>query len=108
MKESAGGAPPDFDKVIHERARLRILVYLASSGEPEVGFTDIRKDLSMTAGNLSIQLGILGEAGYIHVRKAFVGKKPYTGASLTPLGEKALEDYLDGMESILSLLRKGR
>ncbi len=108
MKEAPGGAPPDFDKVIHERARLRILVYLASSREAEVGFTDLKRDLGMTAGNLSVQLGTLDEAGYIAVRKAFIGRRPYPGASLTPLGERALAKYLDEMESMLALLRKGR
>jgi DNA-binding MarR family transcriptional regulator len=108
MSKAAGDAPPDFDKLIHEQARLRILVYLASSREPEVGFTDLRRDLGMTAGNLSVQLGTLDAAGYITVRKAFIGRKPFTGASLTPLGERALANYLDEMESMLALLRKGR
>jgi len=108
MKEATGGAPPGLDKVIHEQARLRILVYLASSREREVGFTDLKRDLGMTAGNLSVQLGTLDSAGYISVRKAFVGRKPFTGASLTPLGERALANYLDEMESMLALLRKSR
>jgi DNA-binding MarR family transcriptional regulator len=108
MNKAAGGAPPDFDKLIHEQTRLRILVYLASSRETEVGFTDLKRDLGMTAGNLSVQLGTLDAAGYIAVRKAFIGRKPYTGASLTPLGEKALANYLDEMESMLALLRKDR
>ena len=108
MKGGEYGAPPEFDKIIHERARLRILVYLASSQEAEVGFTDIKKDLGMTAGNLSVQLGTLEEAGYILLRKAFVGKKPYTGASLTPIGEMALERYLNEVESMLALLRDGK
>ena len=108
MKDEVRSAPPEFDKVIHERARLRILVYLASSREAEVGFTDMKRDLAMTAGNLSVQLGTLEEAGYILLRKAFVGKKPYTGASLTPIGKMALERYLNDMESTLALLRDGR
>ena len=108
MNDERGNAPPDLDKVIHERARLRILVYLASSRDAEVGFTDLKRDLEMTAGNLSVQLGTLEEAGYIQLRKTYVGKRPYTGARLTPQGERALENYLDEMESVLSLLRKRR
>ena len=106
--KSQGGAALDFDKVVHERARLKILVYLASSRESEVGFPEIRKDLDMTGGNLSVQLGTLEEAGYISIRKTFIGKKPYTGLSLTPEGALALERYLDNMQSMLSLLRNGR
>jgi DNA-binding MarR family transcriptional regulator len=99
---------PDPDKVIHERARLRILVYLSSSGESESGFTDIKKDLAMTSGNLSAQLGTLETAGYIAIQKSFQGKKPFTGVSLTPAGKLALERYLDEMESLLASLREGR
>ena len=108
MKDEGRGAPPEFDKVIHERARLRILVYLASSQEAELGFTDVKRDLGMTAGNLSVQLGTLEETGYIQLRKTYVGKKPYTGIRLTPLGADALDRYLSDMESMLSSLRKSR
>jgi len=108
MRDEESGVPPDFDKVIHERARLRILIYLASSHDAELGFTDIKRDLAMTAGNLSIQLGTLEEAGYIQLRKTYMGKKPYTGASLTLAGKSALERYLNEMESMLTLLRAGR
>ena len=108
MQGDESRIPPDFDKVIHERARLRILVYLASSQEAELGFTDMKRDLAMTAGNLSVQLGTLEEAGYIQLRKTYVGKKPYTGASLTLAGESALECYLNEMESMVALLRDGK
>jgi DNA-binding MarR family transcriptional regulator len=108
MKGEEAGPRMEFDRIVHERARLRILVYLASSQEPEAGFTDMKRELDMTSGNLSVQLGTLEEAGYVEIRKAFVGKKPYTGASLTPAGEMALERYLDEMESMLALLRSGK
>ncbi|MCX7028151.1 MAG: transcriptional regulator [Spirochaetes bacterium] len=99
---------PDLDKVIHERARLRILVFLASSAESETGFTDLKSGLGMTAGNLSAQLSTLEEAGYIALRKTFIGKKPFTGVSLTLSGDKALEQYLDEMESMLAAARGRR
>jgi len=108
MNGEENSATPEFDRIIHERARLRILVYLASSQETEAGFTDIKKDLAMTAGNLSVQLGTLEEAGHIRLRKSFVGKKPYTGVSLTPQGAHALDNYLNEMESMLAMLRAGK
>jgi DNA-binding MarR family transcriptional regulator len=108
MKGEEGGLRPEFDRIVHERARLRILVYLASSQGSEAGFTDMKKDLAMTSGNLSVQLTTLEEAGYVEIRKVFLGKKPFTGISLTPAGEIALERYLDGIESMLSSLRKGK
>lgn len=100
------GAPPNPDKVIHERARLRILVYLASSEEPETGFTLMQSELGMTAGNLSVQLATLESSGYVRVSKSFVGRKPYTGISLTPEGKNALENYLGEMQAMLASLSR--
>ncbi len=97
--------PPDPEKIIHERARLRILVYLASSPETEVGFPVLKQDLDMSAGNLSIQLKTLDEAVY-QVTKSFKGRKPYTGIRLSAQGEGALNRYLDEMESMLNAVRE--
>lgn len=93
------------DKVIHERARLMVLTYLASSGEAEVGFTQIRDELGYTAGNLSVQLRTLEEAGYIEISKKFVANKSYTGARLTPAGQRALDAYLAELEVIVASLK---
>ena len=49
----------DLDKVIHERSRLRILTFLASSVSGEVAFTELRDALGLSAGNLSVQLRTL-------------------------------------------------
>jgi DNA-binding HxlR family transcriptional regulator len=108
MKDQETETRPALDRIIHERARLKILVFLASSQDPETGFTDIKQALDMSSGNLSVQLGTLEEAGYVEIRKAFKGRKPYTGISLTPAGKSALGLYLDELESMLSLLRKGK
>lgn len=98
------GAPPNPDKVVHERSRLRILVYLATSEEPEIGFTLLQSELGMTAGNLSVQLATLESSDYVTINKSFVGRKPYTGISLTPAGKTALENYLGEMEAMIASL----
>jgi Transcriptional regulators len=97
----------DLDKVIHERSRLRILTYLASSGKGETGFTEIRDQLGFTGGNLSIQLKTLEEAGYVSMDKRFVENKSYTGVSITVAGHKALSEYLDELEVIVASLKSG-
>ncbi|MGO8694129.1 MAG: transcriptional regulator [Rectinemataceae bacterium] len=95
----------DLDKVIHERARLMILTYLASSDKAETGFTEIREELGMSAGNLSVQLRTLEEAGYVKIDKRFIENKPYTGIGLTVRGQQALTDYLGELEVIVASLR---
>jgi|GEM_PF-93248 len=95
----------DLDKVIHERSRLMVLTYLASSDKAETGFTELRDELGMSAGNLSVQLKTLEEAGYVKIEKRFVDNKPYTGVALTAQGQRALSEYLGELEVIVASLR---
>jgi DNA-binding MarR family transcriptional regulator len=97
----------DLDKVIHERSRLRILTFLASSTSGEVGFTELREALGFTSGNLSVQLKTLEEAGYLKIDKRFVANKSYTGLRLTDAGESALTSYLGELEFIVASLKIG-
>ncbi len=96
----------DLDNVIHERSRLRILTFLASS-EGEVGFQELREALGFSSGNLSVQLRTLEEAGYLRIDKRFVANKSYTGLRLTEAGESALTAYLAELEIIVASLRGG-
>ncbi len=96
----------ELDRVIHEKSRLMILTYLASSDSPHTPFTELRDALSMTAGNLSIQLKNLDEAGYLEIDKSFRHKKPNTNLRLTVSGRQALELYMIELEVILASVRK--
>ena len=96
---------PQLDKVIHERVRLSILAYLASSTEPSV--TELKEKLELTAGNLSIQLRNLEEVGYVEITKSFVDNRPNTAVRLTTEGGRALTDYLSEMEALISALKSG-
>lgn len=95
----------ELDKIIHERARLMILTFLASSQQNEVGFTEIRDSLGFTAGNLSVQLRTLEEAGYVEIEKRFVDNKSFTGVRLTNQGQRALSTYLSELELIVTSLK---
>lgn len=105
--QGRGLAALDLDKIIHERSRLMVLTYLASSDRAETGFTELRDELGMSAGNLSVQLKTLEEAGYVQIEKRFVDNKPYTGVRLTSRGQSALTNYLGELEVIVSSLRGG-
>ncbi len=95
------------DRVIHERARLVILSYLAASGEREVPFTELRDELGMTAGNLSIQLKVLSDAGFVRIDKRYKDRRPFTGATLTAEGSLALSAYLREVEALIGSIRGG-
>jgi DNA-binding PadR family transcriptional regulator len=67
----------------------------------EADFVYLRETANATAGNLSVQLDKLSEAGYISVEKTFEGKKPRTICRITPVGLNAFENYVDALKSYL-------
>lgn len=105
MKEERKLGELELDRIVHERARLMILTHLASSTEAETGFTELKGSLAMSAGNLSVQLRTLEDAGYVGIEKRFRDKKPWTGVALTVEGRKAIEAYLKDLEVIVASLR---
>ena len=72
-------------------------------GLKEAEFTYIKEKTNATAGNLSVQIQKLKEAGYIDVMKQFKDNYPQTTCKITPLGIKAFEDYVKNLQSYLSV-----
>ena len=98
--------PLELDKIIHERARLMILTYLAGlEGRSLASFQEIKDALDLSSGNLSVQLRNLEQAGDIAIEKRFEDNRPVTEARLTQEGQKALTQYLDEMERIIQAAR---
>lgn len=95
----------ELNKIIHERARLRILTYLATSSRGAVSFGELQEKLSLTSGNLSIQLRKLKEADYVEIHKTFKDNKPFTTVTLTTNGSKSLNEYVEEMESLIAALK---
>jgi DNA-binding MarR family transcriptional regulator len=93
------------DRLIHEPARLQIVSYLAAAEEPEVSFSELSEKLGLTAGNLSVQLKRLEEAGYLSITKAFKENRPLTTVMITRNGIAALKLYLKELEELISQLK---
>jgi len=98
----------DFNKIIHEKVRLRIMSFLVSSPKEKAGFTHIKDALALSSGNLSIQIKTLEEAGYVQVKKSFKNNKPYTEVILSSEGHKALVEYIEKMETFLTVLKQAK
>jgi DNA-binding MarR family transcriptional regulator len=64
-------------------------------------FIFLKEKTNSTAGNLSVQLDKLSEAGYIKVEKSFKGKKPLTTCSITKQGLKAFEEYVSSLKQYI-------
>lgn len=82
----------DLDPLLHSQLRLAVMSLLLSVESAE--FTFLKEKTQSTAGNLSVQLDKLSEAGYITTEKSFKGKKPLTTCRITAKGIKAFEDYV--------------
>ncbi|MFO8060008.1 MAG: transcriptional regulator [Bacillota bacterium] len=95
--------PPD--GIIHERTRLQIVTYLATARDKRIPFTQIREDLDLTAGNLSVHLRRLEEAGYATIHKSIRERRTHTQVSLTSDGLEALRRYVEEMEEVLRVAR---
>ena len=89
----------DLDPLIHSQLRLAIISMLVSSEKVE--FTHIQEETKAAAGNVSIQLKKLQEAGYVHVEKTFKNNYPKTMVSITQKGVKAFEDYVSNIKKYI-------
>ena len=97
---------PGLNKIIHERARLLILTYLAINEKKEISFNELQESLKFSSGNLSVQLRKLQQADYVAIYKTFKENKPYTTISITHPGSDALNSYVAEMEDIIKTLKK--
>jgi DNA-binding MarR family transcriptional regulator len=92
------------DRLIHERLRLGIVSALAVNDS--LSFSDLKKLMKTTDGNLSVHARKLEEADYIACTKSFEGRMPRTEYRLTATGRRALERYLDHMEALIRATRE--
>ena len=91
----------DLDPILHSQLRLAVVSLLISVKEAE--FTFLKEKTSSTAGNLSVQLQKLKEAGYIEITKQFKDNYPQTMCRITKAGIKAFEDYVKNLSEYLNL-----
>jgi DNA-binding MarR family transcriptional regulator len=87
------------DPLLHSELRLAVVSILVELEEAD--FVYLRETTKATAGNLSVQLDKLSEAGYISVEKTFEGKKPRTVCRITPVGLAAFEAYVEALKAYL-------
>ena len=89
----------ELDPLLHSQLRLGIISLLISVKEAE--FTHLKDETNSTAGNLSIQLQKLKEAGYIEIEKSFKDNYPQTMCKITKAGIKAFETYVKDLQQYI-------
>jgi len=68
----------------------------------KVEFTHIQSETKAAAGNISIQIKKLEDAGYIKVEKTFKNNYPNTIVSITDQGIKAFESYVSNLKKYIN------
>ena len=92
---------PKLDPLLHSELRLAVMSILAEVRSADFSF--LKKQTDATAGNLSVQIDKLAEAGYISVQTGFKGKMPCTTCTITPTGQEAFRNYVNALKDYLPL-----
>ena len=89
----------DLDPILHSQLRLAVMSLLISVQEAE--FTFLKDKTNATAGNLSVQIQKLKDAGYIDVIKQFKDNYPQTICRISRKGIEAFEKYVANLKTYL-------
>jgi len=90
----------ELDPLLHSQLRLAIIAALITVQEAE--FTWLRDQTGATAGNLSVQLNKLKDAGYIGIEKSFKGNYPQTLCRMTLLGKEKFKAYVETLKEYIN------
>ena len=91
----------ELDPLLHSELRLAVMSILLSVAEAD--FVYIKETTQATAGNLSVQIDKLSEAGYVEVERGFLGKRTRTVCKITPKGVEAFNNYVEALKGYLNI-----
>jgi DNA-binding HxlR family transcriptional regulator len=89
------------ERLIHEKARLSILASLAAHPDGLL-FNELKSLCSLTDGNLSRQIQLLQESGFIEVWKGFRNKRPQTLCRLSQTGRSRFLEYIEQLQTVVT------
>ena len=93
----------ELDPILHSQLRLAVMSLLISVKEAE--FTFLKEKTKATAGNLSVQIQKLKDAGYLDVTKQFKDNYPQTVCKITSKGIDAFEKYVTALTEYINTYR---
>lgn len=88
----------ELSEVLHQPVRFSIAAALAKT--ETMDFKDLRNTIQVSDSVLSKQLSTLDKAGFVEIKKAFVGKFPRTSVRLTAAGQQAWKHHLQILRDI--------
>lgn len=89
------------DPLLHQPLRTQLAAFLAGAGE--VTFTELKRQLNVSDGNLDSHLKKLIAADYVKIRKDDSAARIQTCYTLTPTGRTALQHYIFALQQLLPL-----
>lgn len=89
------------DTLLHQPLRTQIAAYLAGAGEAT--FTELKRQLDVSDGNLDSHLKKLIAADYVSIRKDDSTSRTQTCYALTKTGRAALQSYILALQKLLPL-----
>lgn len=92
---------PRLDPLLHQPVRTQLIAFL--SGRGEATFTELKRALGITDGNLGAHLNKLAEAALIASRDEAGPGRPQTVFTLTPAGRAALAEYVARLSELVQL-----
>jgi len=91
----------ELDPLLHSQLRLAIVSILMTVDEAD--FVFLREQTNSTAGNLSVQLDKLSQAGYIQTNRILEGKRTRTMCRMTDIGRTAFAKYVEDLKTYLNI-----
>lgn len=91
----------DLDPLLHSQLRLAVVSILISVEEAD--FVFLKEKTNSTAGNLSVQIEKLSEAGYIEANRTLEGRRTRTVCRMTEKGRQAFASYIDTLKDYLNV-----
>lgn len=82
----------ELSEILHQPVRFSIAAALSKT--ETMDFKDLRNTIQVSDSVLSKQLSALEKAGYVDIKKAFVGKFPRTSVKLTGAGHTAWAHHM--------------
>lgn len=89
----------ELDPLLHSQLRLAVMSLLLDVESAD--FVFLRQQTGATAGNLSVQIEKLREAGCISVEKVFRGRKPCTVCRITEVGLRRFKSYVETLRDYI-------
>ena len=89
----------NINKAFDHRIRLGIMSILMVNDYAD--FNMLKEMLGATDGNLASHTKALEKETYIKVEKQFIGRKPNTRYSATPVGKVAFKKHINALEKLI-------